>query len=546
MHNNFTQNQLLAKEYFEEIGFTCISKDKESLLIMSGILMIDDNSYKIIATITPTFPLIYPKFHIKEQDWFLKHPHVEQETEFGNGLCIIEEKDKQYYENINLLLSDYLRRLREFLHNLYLNKFDKNEIFDEFESYWNSSTLAPIYMNPEYLSKSGLYQGNNYKNNYYIFDKFENIEYFFNISNVSISKVSFLHFHFEHQIDYIPTTYKELYQLIKNSNQISLLKKYINNKTISNLLTFSFLSPLHNKRIYTGIYIKNFTTGNTTYPYYSVFKNRIQNNKKLLGFTMKNIQKERLYNRGGTEMCEKLNRKNKTVAIVGCGSVGSSLAYKLFKSGITNLVLVDSQKLSIDNINRHLLGQEYVGINKATATKKFLDKQLLNSSIKAIPHHIENNIETLKNVDLIVLALADDAPIVEEEIAKQSIIKKLPKTIVLWLEANALAGHSIIPNQIQNYQNIQDVAKQIAILNTNYSKSFIKSDIGCNGSYMPYSFIDADQHLNCFAKTIIEFLHTNNTHAATSSIGNINDVPKESLLNTSLQSNSIIERKEIA
>jgi len=544
MHNNFTQNQLLAKEYFEEINFICISKEKESLLIMSGILMIDDNPCEIIATISPEFPLKYPKFHIKKQEWFLKYPHIEQENKYGNSLCIIEEKEKQYYQNINLLLNDYIRQLKVFLHKLYKNELDKNEIFDEFESYWNNITIVPIYMNPKYLSSSALYQGYNYKNNYYILDNLENIQSFFDISDVPISEISFLYFHFEHQIDNIPTTYKELYVLIENLNQIELLNKHINNKKINNLLTFSFLLP-NNERFYAGISIKNFTRKNTSYPCYRIFKNKIQYNKKLLGFTMKNIQKDRLYNRGGNEKSEKLSKKNKSVAIIGCGSVGSSLAYKLFKSGITNLTLIDSQKLSIDNISRHLLGQEYVGENKATATKQYLEKQLIDCTIKAIPNQVESHLNELKDVDLIILALADDAPIVEEEISIQSRKKKLPKTIVLWLEANALAGHAIIPNQIKNYESIQDTAQEIAILTPSYSESFVKSDMGCNGSYMPYTFIDADQHLNHFSKMIIEYLYTGNTNTSISSIGNIRNISND-FLTKIFNSNVLIERKDSA
>ena len=47
--------------------------------------------------------------------------------------------------------------------------------------------------------------------------------------------------------------------------------------------------------------------------------------------------------------------KDSTVAIFGCGGVGSYVAEGLVRSGVGNIVLIDSDMVDITNINRQLI-----------------------------------------------------------------------------------------------------------------------------------------------------------------------------------------------
>ena len=65
----------------------------------------------------------------------------------------------------------------------------------------------------------------------------------------------------------------------------------------------------------------------------------------------------------------------KHVCILGCGAVGSKIAYHLFRSGVSFLELVDNDKLMPHNMVRHALSSYKPGSflsNKATALKKSL------------------------------------------------------------------------------------------------------------------------------------------------------------------------------
>lgn len=57
----------------------------------------------------------------------------------------------------------------------------------------------------------------------------------------------------------------------------------------------------------------------------------------------------------------------KTVALVGCGSVGSKIAASLARAGVGNFVLVDGDILFPDNLVRNDLDQRSVGLNKPDA-----------------------------------------------------------------------------------------------------------------------------------------------------------------------------------
>ena len=64
--------------------------------------------------------------------------------------------------------------------------------------------------------------------------------------------------------------------------------------------------------------------------------------------------------------------KDANVLLVGCGSLGSSVAELLARAGVGNLTLMDGEVLDWANISRHSLGAENVGNPKASALKNRL------------------------------------------------------------------------------------------------------------------------------------------------------------------------------
>ena len=70
-----------------------------------------------------------------------------------------------------------------------------------------------------------------------------------------------------------------------------------------------------------------------------------------------------------------------TVAIVGCGGLGGSMAEELSRLGVGNLILVDGDRIEESNLNRQLFATEKnIGQQKAEAARDRL--QAVNSGVK--------------------------------------------------------------------------------------------------------------------------------------------------------------------
>lgn len=101
---------------------------------------------------------------------------------------------------------------------------------------------------------------------------------------------------------------------------------------------------------------------------------------------------------------------NKSIAIVGCGTIGSHLARMLVQSGAGvegKLTLFDNQLLSAGNIGRHLLGFSAVGERKAVAVRNELERFHPQTNVFAVDDDALAKWDILKRHDIIIDATGD-------------------------------------------------------------------------------------------------------------------------------------------
>ena len=99
-----------------------------------------------------------------------------------------------------------------------------------------------------------------------------------------------------------------------------------------------------------------------------------------------------------------------SIALIGCGTIGSHLARMLVQSGAgakEKLTLFDNQILSAGNIGRHLLNFSDIGKNKAKATKTELERFHPDLKVFAINDSALTRWDLLKRHDLIVDATGE-------------------------------------------------------------------------------------------------------------------------------------------
>ncbi|MSW52987.1 MAG: ubiquitin-activating enzyme [Actinobacteria bacterium] len=151
-----------------------------------------------------------------------------------------------------------------------------------------------------------------------------------------------------------------------------------------------------------------------------------------------------IHGRGADARTVELLRRR--VVVVGCGSLGSSVAVRLAKAGIGRLDLVDHERLSWSNVGRHELGAEDVGRYKVEALAERIRRQLPHLEIHAhaldIHGFMLSREDVLDEADLIVCATGSWGAEAAVDAWRSSRAGIVP-LVYGWLEDRALAAHAV-------------------------------------------------------------------------------------------------------
>ncbi|OBU43595.1 HesA/MoeB/ThiF family protein [Photobacterium damselae] len=143
--------------------------------------------------------------------------------------------------------------------------------------------------------------------------------------------------------------------------------------------------------------------------------------------------------------------RSSTVMIIGLGAVGSYLAAYLVKLGLTNLILVDNDKVDKTNIHRQYFFEEQIGKKKAESLRKELQQINLEAQITIIYKYLDNDFfeTTTLSSDISVIINCSDEPNVDTTsriIAKYAMKHKIPHIVGGGYNLHlTLIGQTIIP-----------------------------------------------------------------------------------------------------
>lgn len=229
------------------------------------------------------------------------------------------------------------------------------------------------------------------------------------------------------------------------------------------------------------------------HPLINIFSNSI-----IKPIEIKRYDKRLIIPRGGGDY----NLNNKKILVVGCGSIGGTIALELAKSGITNITLVDNDKLSISNIYRNVLGNNKVEKYKVFALKEEIENKLPFTEITAINNTIEYAIKyqkiDLSRYDLIIISTGNPTiNLYLNNFIKSNCIK-VP-IIFTWLEPYGIGGHALLSNNNEKngcyeclYLNSSDEFYNIASFSER-DQFFAKTVSGCGSLYTPFGSLDSLQ-----------------------------------------------------
>lgn len=188
------------------------------------------------------------------------------------------------------------------------------------------------------------------------------------------------------------------------------------------------------------------------------------------------------------------NIDEKSILLVGCGSIGGYVFHNLIKAGFKNITLVDNDLMKPENVFRHFLGIESVFLYKATALECYANKTMSELNIKTIIDKIEYAVDDydldFNDFDYIVSATGNH--MTNQWINEYAIKKNIEKTFFyIWNEPLDIGCHVARINLQDNcsYQDIFLVNDSGVIDLSSYAlsnQSFAKNFSGCSGSFIPY------------------------------------------------------------
>lgn len=200
-----------------------------------------------------------------------------------------------------------------------------------------------------------------------------------------------------------------------------------------------------------------------------------------------------------------------SVAIIGCGSLGSRLAEQLARNGVGRLILYDGESLSVGNVGRHLLGMKYVDREKVTALAGYLKRSFPHLKVDAFPTdwrsaRVDKEAwKRLQSQELIISLTGDmTSDMTLNYFARQESM--FPAVIYGRTEAYGCAGHAVLIDGgpclqcgIGSDGNFLDHAVY-------WPKSPLKKAPACGEVFAPYGSVETGPIVSMIARLALDHL----------------------------------------
>lgn len=487
----FKEELSKASDYLISKGF----KYSDSKELYYKNIEFNNKSIDFRIDIPKNYPLVYPKFYLDDESLYLKFPHMEKhKAGIGSSICYLEDTKKVPHLNGLDVIVNELNRVEKILEDYNSNKFNSNDFIDEFDSYWQDKKMIYLDFYGE-ENNPGIHKISSCSNIFKIIIT-NNVDETINKLDIlglkydPFEKIIYLPFNIE--LETIPFKYNQIMEFIDKSGYRDFFEKYISLKTVSEYIYFSFL--IGDKRHFACCKIDRKLCGDNFvipkfYPNYDVER-----------VVVKRIDRERIFSRGGNNMTSYISRTNIKIAIVGCGSLGGSLALKLAKSGIKNFTFIDYDYLDINNLARHICSIKYLNKNKSEALKSTILEHFPDCNIETYNRDAMDCLDVLEKPNLIISALGSDGTIFETFLLQ--IYEHIPK-IISWFEGS-VGGHTMFTKT--TIDNFSEIIGNLKIVKDGKEEKLIKDDIGCNSVYAPYAFIDAENTITATARMVTDFI----------------------------------------
>ena len=487
----------------------------------------------LIITIPKTFPDKLPKIYLSKRDYadIAPIPHVDKNrfvcTRDPNVVFINEDK-------IGEALEDLIKIATKEIINKGIKKENSADFIEEFLAYWreeaeynvlslftptdNIESLKVIRFSKPFLKSNIIIAKTKEKAQKWL------TPFYIEIDEEHIGEALYLPLPKPIYMP-LPQNNKDICEIIKDSGQeyMDAMQRYFAKNSSNLMILFSL--PLNGDRILAGWKHlrwkqKVFKGGYIGREYNLPLSLRMYRSGKetIDKIFVERVDKKRLFKRGGVGI--QLSNKDASIAIIGCGSLGSPLAISLSKCGISKFLLVDNECVETENVARHVCGFFEAGYNfpKGEAVKDRLLRHFpyidCNAYCKDILVLLQENESLLNTSDLIIVATGAKA--VERRLnylMKKRVI--IPPLVYIWMEPFGVAGQIlyISPENEGCYQccfeNYIENGKEKYRFRYSVVRSddeFRKRECGCQSTFVQYSNLEIDHFISVVSKKIMTFL----------------------------------------
>jgi molybdopterin/thiamine biosynthesis adenylyltransferase len=223
---------------------------------------------------------------------------------------------------------------------------------------------------------------------------------------------------------------------------------------------------------------------------------RLQPNLPVKRLLIERLDTAYVVPRGGADV----SLSTYTIAVVGCGAVGSHIVSHLAALGVGKLRLVDPEHLTSANIHRHVLGVSYLRWNKARGMAFEIGCRFPHLDVeyreRAIEEVLREEAAFITEADLVVIAIGD--PTVELRINELLDCQK-PR-LHAWVEPLGIGGHILatgITEGLGCYRCLYKEDEIFGLINlasfAEPGQTFQRTMGGCAGQFVPFAALDADR-----------------------------------------------------
>lgn len=497
-------------------------------------------SFSAILLLDRFTPFSAPRIALKDEEFFLKWPHVEE-----NGLLCLRDDTDTIDHFAGVSLTEYYIKRAELLIEQNLNGEIGDDFATEFNSYWNrwcdrkrrqskkvlllpplttkSQKIYTFSIPPSIVVCESVEHGLKWANSVYT-NK--------DIKDEDFQAGAFIWLPEPLMPERYPKTNYSAAEIAKSGGEeaFAILSGAVPNEAGSTIMVFGFESgngpayggiqlnePKHNlrpgKQINSrnkGFRQKRRSSGAGSKRYFTA-------EGKIEALRVQRVDRHWIFERGSSGLNNRI--ESACVGIIGCGSIGSQVVRLLVESGVRKLILIDPDDLSWDNIGRHLLGAQHTGQNKAAAIKKYLESQFPNQleigeKTERWQVVFSEDRDVFLNCDLLISTIGDW----DSESALNysfNTVADFPMTIYGWTEPYGFVGHALAIFGVGGCLSCgMDDRGEFRYPVTQWNLgTYHKRPPACGQTYQPYGALDVTATQSLIAKLSIDVLTKKVTHS---------------------------------